>query len=164
MLLAIGLITGNANANSEGGFDKGNDIVTPYYDDGKGNPVRSSNDGDLPTYIVFNPGTEQHKAYGNTKFWEHQHMGCYLWYTLTEPIPHKQTTKESIDYSRLIENRAQRASLDYAWLVKQQKGIYQNLKLGSKIPNKHGTDSFQGVESGTTVIVNPEEYAGKRYE
>jgi hypothetical protein len=24
----------------------------------------------------------------------------FLWYTLTEPISHKQTTKESIDYSR----------------------------------------------------------------
>jgi hypothetical protein len=32
---------------------------------------------DLPTYIVFNPGTQQHKAYGNTKLWEHQHMGCF---------------------------------------------------------------------------------------
>lgn len=139
------------------------DYVTAYWDDGKGNIVRDPAT-DLPTYIVFNPGTDHYNAYGKRKLWEHQHMGCYVWYTLTEPIPHKQTTKESIDYSRIIENRAERSSLDYEWLVERKKGIYQNLKLGSKIPNKHGYDSFLGENTGTTLIVNPSKYEGKYYE
>lgn len=145
------------------GFDSESPKVVQYYLDEDGNQVRNPKT-DLPTYIVFKPGTEHYKAYGNTKLWEHQHMGCYLWYTITEPIPHKQTTKESIDYSRIIENRAERSSLDYEWLVERKKGIYQNLKLGSKIPNKHGYDSFVGENTGTTLIVNPSKYEGKYYE
>ena len=36
--------------------------------------------------------------------------------------------------------------------------------MGSHTPGKHGREDFQGIESGTTVVVNPKEYEGKRYE
>ena len=152
-----------ANADSGGGFNNNGGLAKAFWDDGKGNIVRDPAT-DLPTYIVFNPGTDHYNAYGNRKLWEQYHMGCYLWYTLTEPIPHKQTTAQSIDYAQLIENRAERPNLDYEWLVERKKGLYQNLKLGSHEPNKHGRESFNGVETGTTVVVNPAEYRGKRYE
>lgn len=89
-----------ANADSEGGFNNSTGFARAFWDDGNGNTVRDK-DRDLPTYIIFKEGTDHY----NRKLWEHYHMGCYIWYTLTEPIPHLQTTKKSIDYSQIIENR-----------------------------------------------------------
>lgn len=169
--IASGSLKNQSSYAALGGGSGGQALVTPHWDDGINTSVNVRDPNtEPPTYITFKNQSKQkewYDRYGITQAWEQYHMNRFLWYSITEDTPAEQRNN-NIDYSLMYENNIERSNLDYAHLVKRQKGLWQNLKWGSSDPDKGPfVSNYNGDGSGTTKITNTtrlSEYFGKNLE